>query len=235
MSENDKNVAYDEGEMTLNQIVGITGGHYQTVKKIIDKYVEEGMLSETVVYRKNRPFKAYYISNRVLAEIQIKLKNIKKNSAPLKMNVNDTMKLNEKASSNFNTTSINTVSENDTMKMIDNVKFYEVVKQNNDLENKVHMLEAQYKDLEVAKANEVTALKAEQTKTEAELYKTQADLKLITDKSNTMESAYAEQKLEVKKLQQVIKNKDIALIVLGAILLVLVTIVTVLFVVNRIG
>lgn len=110
------------------------------------------------------------------------------------------------------------------MKSLDNVKFYEVVKQNNELENKVRMLQAQYKDLEVAKAQEVTTLKAEQTKTEAELYKTQADLKLITDKSSTMESAYAEQKLEVERLNKVVRNRNTALILLGAILLIILTV-----------
>ena len=224
MSENDAKVVSSGELLTLNQISNITGGHYQTVKKIIDRYVKDKVLIESTVKRKNRDFPAYNITNTQLAEIQIELQNIKKNSAPLKTSANDNMRMSENITHKSDSM-VNTLArENDSMKMIDNVKFYEVVKQNNELENKVRMLEAQYKDLELSKANEVTTLKAEQTKTEAELYKTQADLKLITDKSSTMESAYAEQKLEVERLNKVVRNRNTALILLGAILLIIITV-----------
>lgn len=224
MSEVVENTTTNGELLTLNQISNITGGHYQTVKKIIERYVKNNALTESYVFRKNRQFLAYNITNTQLAEIQIELQNIKKSSAPMKMNVNDNAIMNEKSRNDHISTTNNLIGENDTMKMIDNVKFYEVVKQNNDLENKVRMLEAQYKDLEVSKAQEVSTLRAEQTKTEAELYKTQADLKLITDKSSTMESAYAEQKLEVERLNKVVRNRNTAIILLGAILLIIVTV-----------
>lgn len=224
MSEDVKNATNTGELLTLNQIANITGGHYQTVKKIIDKYVRDNVLTESLVYRKNRPFTAYSITNTQLAEIQIELQNIKKNSVPLKMNVNDSVKISEKHSYASNTTVSNYNAENDTAKMIDNVKIYEVVKQNNELENQIKRLQAEYKDLEVAKAKEIATVKEERMKFETELYKVQSDIKLIEDKSKTMESAYAEQKLEVDRLNKVVHNRNVALIILGAIILIVFTV-----------
>ena len=210
--------------LTLNQLTKILGGHPNTIKKYLDMYEQSGAVKVGEVTRKNRKFKAYHTTNKLLAELQHILQEIRKSSTPIKLSESLALNLFEKDDKKGSLDILNSTVSTEPMKSLDNVKFYEVVKQNNELENKVRMLQAQYKDLEVAKAQEVTTLKAEQTKTEAELYKTQADLKLITDKSSTMESAYAEQKLEVERLNKVVKNRNTALILLGAILLIILTV-----------
>ena len=210
--------------LTLNQLTKILGGHPNTIKKYLDMYEQSGAVKVGEVTRKNRKFKAYHTTNKLLAELQHILQEIRKSSTPIKLSESLALNLFEKDANKGSLDILNSTVSTEPMKSLDNVKFYEVVKQNNELENKVRMLQAQYKDLEVAKAQEVTTLKAEQTKTEAELYKTQADLKLITDKSSTMESAYAEQKLEVERLNKVVRNRNTALILLGAILLIILTV-----------
>lgn len=210
--------------LTLNQLTKILGGHPNTIKKYLDMYEQSGAVKVGEVTRKNRKFKAYHTTNKLLAELQHILQEIRKSSTPIKLSESLALNLFEKDDKKGSLDILNSTVSTEPMKSLDNVKFYEVVKQNNELENKVRMLQAQYKDLEVAKAQEVTTLKAEQTKTEAELYKTQADLKLITDKSSTMESAYAEQKLEVERLNKVVRNRNTALILLGAILLIILTV-----------
>ena len=214
-----------DGELlTLNQLTKILGGHPNTIKKYLDMYEQSGAVKVGEVTRKNRKFKAYHTTNKLLAELQHILQEIRKSSSPVKLSENLALNLFEKDDDKGGLGMHNGTLSTEPMKSLDNVKFYEVIKQNNELENEVRMLKAQYKDLEVAKVQEVSTLKAEQTKTEAELYKTQADLKLITDKSNTMESAYAEQKLEVERLNKVVRNRNTALILLGAILLIILTV-----------
>ena len=210
--------------LTLNQLTKILGGHPNTIKKYLDMYEQSGAVKVGEVTRKNRKFKAYHTTNKLLAELQHILQEIRKSSTPIKLSESLALNLFEKDDKKGSLDILNSTVSTEPMKSLDNVKFYEVVKQNNELENKVRMLQAQYKDLEVAKAQEVTTLKAEQTKTEAELYKTQADLKLITDKSSTMESAYDEQKLEVERLNKVVRNRNTALILLVAILLIILTV-----------
>lgn len=233
MAENVENATNTDDLMTLNQISTITGGNYQTVKKIVDRYVRENKLTEGVIYRRNRPFPAYAITHTQLAEIQIELKQIKKTSEPIKTIKNDMVKSSEKSSAEMNTLLSTIESENATAKMQNNVKIYEVTKENNKLENQVRMLEANIKDLEVQKTKEISALREEKTKFESELYKAQADLKLIEDKSKTMESAYAEQKQEVQRLQKVINNRNIALMIISTIMVIVLTVIcTMLFVVK---
>lgn len=218
-----------DGELlTLNQLVKILGGHPNTIKKLLEGYESTGTVKTGVVKRKNRDFKAYYTTNKLLAELQYLLKEVRKSSSPVKLSESLNVKLFEtstnkgdKAQSVATTTQLNT----DDVQLLDNVKFYEVVKQNNDLENQVKQLQAERKDFEVAKAKEISMLKEERMKFETELYKAQSDIKLIEDKSKTMESAYAEQKLEVDRLNKVVHNRNVALIILGAILLIVFTVV----------
>ena len=127
-------------------------------------------------------------------------------------------------------------SENEKLKMNENesnVKIYEVTKHNNELENRIKVLEAENKDLQLAKVNEVSAINNEKVKIESELYKAQADLKLIEDKSKTMESAYAEKKIEVDKLNKIIGLKNAIIITLSAILLIIATVGVTVMILNR--
>lgn len=227
MSENDVNVSYNDEFLTLNQITDLTGGHYQTIKKIVEKMVAKGDIVTGSVVRKNRTFPAYKLNHKNIAEIQIMLKEIKSSSKPVKVNENVIVKyganvVNKTASNiiaNSNKNDIAKVNENET-----NVKIYEVTKHNNELENRIKVLEAENKDLQLSKVNEVNAINNEKVKIESELYKAQADLKLIEDKSKTMESAYAEKKIEVDKLNKIIGLKNAIIITLSAVLLIIATV-----------
>ena len=227
MSENDVSISYNNELLTLNQITEITGGHYQTIKKIIDRMVNNNEIETGTVVRKNRPFTAYKLNHKNIAEIQILLKNIKTSSKPVKMSESVLSADIENAHSKRIANKLTLQSENESVKMSESeasVKLYEVTKENNALENRVKVLEAENKDLQLSKMKELNAVNTEKTKIESELYKAQADLKLIEDKSKTMESAYAEQKLEVDRLNKVVNNKNAVIITLSAILLVIITV-----------
>lgn len=227
MSENDVNVSYNDEFLTLNQITDLTGGHYQTIKKIVEKMVVKGDIVTGSVVRKNRTFPAYKLNHKNIAEIQIMLKEIKSSSKPVKVNENVIGKYGANATSKTVSNIVSNSSENEPVKMNENesnVKIYEVTKHNNELENRIKVLEAENKDLQLAKVNEVSAINNEKVKIESELYKAQADLKLIEDKSKTMEAAYSEQKLEVERLNRVVRNRNFALICLGAVLLIILTV-----------
>ena len=129
---------------------------------------------------------------------------------------------------NSNKNDIVKVNENET-----NVKIYEVTKHNNELENRIKVLEAENKDLQLSKVNEVNAINNEKVKIESELYKAQADLKLIEDKSKTMESAYAEKKIEVDKLKKILGLKNAIIITLSAVLLIIATVGITILIISR--
>ena len=80
MSENDVKVSYNDEFLTLNQITDLTGGHYQTIKKIVEKMVANNDIEMGSVVRKNRTFPAYKLNHKNIAEIQIILKEIKSSS-----------------------------------------------------------------------------------------------------------------------------------------------------------
>lgn len=227
MQQNAENAVNNDDLLTLNQVAEITGGHYQTIKKIIERMADNNEVEIGSVYRQNREFKAYRLNNLKIAEIQTELKRVKSSLKPLKTHVNANNKNGENAVYKSKIVDIANVVENDSVKMLENassVKFYEVVKKNNELENKISMLEATIKDKDIELANQKSKLTSENTQLQAELYKVQADVKLITDKSSTMEAAWAEEKLKVESLQKQLSNRNIALIILGAIILTLATI-----------
>lgn len=236
MSENDVKVSYNDEFLTLNQITDLTGGHYQTIKKIVEKMVANNDIEMGSVVRKNRTFPAYKLNHKNIAEIQIILKEIKSSSKPVKMNENVISKYGVNAINKTVSNIVSNSSENEKLKMNENesnVKIYEVTKHNNELENRIKVLEAENKDLQLAKVNEVSAINNEKVKIESELYKAQADLKLIEDKSKTMESAYAEKKIEVDKLNKIIGLKNAIIITLSAILLIITTVGVTVMILSR--
>ena len=236
MSENDVKVSYNDEFLTLNQITDLTGGHYQTIKKIVEKMVANNDIEMGSVVRKNRTFPAYKLNHKNIAEIQIILKEIKSSSKPVKMNENVISKYGVNATSKTVSSIVSNSSENETVKMNENesnVKIYEVTKHNNELENRIKVLEAENKDLQLAKVNEVSAINNEKVKIESELYKAQADLKLIEDKSKTMESAYAEKKIEVDKLKKILGLKNAIIITLSAVLLIIATVGITILIISR--
>ena len=236
MSENDVKVSYNDEFLTLNQITDLTGGHYQTIKKIVEKMVANNDIEMGSVVRKNRTFPAYKLNHKNIAEIQIILKEIKSSSKPVKMNENVISKYGVNATSKTVSSIVSNSSENEPVKMNENesnVKIYEVTKHNNELENRIKVLEAENKDLQLAKVNEVSAINNEKVKIESELYKAQADLKLIEDKSKTMESAYAEKKIEVDNLKKILGLKNAIIITLSAVLLIIATVGITILIISR--
>lgn len=230
MFENNENDVAVGRLLTMNQICGIVGGHYQTTKKIVDSYVRNGRLTKGEVKRRNRPFEAYYVSDTVLAEIQIALQEIKKTSSPVQMS----KALISSYNANADTVAINdnfTHTQNpDVVKMSDNVKIYEVAKKNNELENKIKVLEAEINDKELSHIKEREKMNGEIVKLQSENYKLQSDVKLIEDRSRTMESAWAEEKQKVEALEKLLGSRNIQLIVTGAVLLVVVVVIVCYFI-----
>ena len=208
----------------------------EKTKKIVEKMVANNDIEMGSVVRKNRTFPAYKLNHKNIAEIQIILKEIKSSSKPVKMNENVISKYGVNATSKTVSNIVSNSSENETVKMNENesnVKIYEVTKHNNELENRIKVLEAENKDLQLSKVNEVNAINNEKVKIESELYKAQADLKLIEDKSKTMESAYAEKKIEVDKLKKILGLKNAIIITLSAVLLIIATVGITILIISR--
>lgn len=233
MGENDENDVVEGRLLTLNQICNIVGGHYQTTKKIVDSYVQNGRVKTGKVKRRNRPFEAYYVSDTILAEIQIALQEIRRTSSPVEIIKTLTKNYDENVDLSTTNNNFNQLQENEEMKMSGNVKFYEVVKQNNELENKIKILEAEIKDKELAHAHEREKINGEKIQLQADNYKLQADIKLITDKSASMESAWAQEKQRAEALEKVVKSRNKQLLITGAVLLVVVVVIACYFLFAR--
>lgn len=233
MNENDENDVVEGRLLTLNQICNIVGGHYQTTKKIVDSYVQNGRVRTGEVKRRNRPFEAYYVSDTVLAEIQIALQEIRRTSSPVEIVKTLTKNYNENVDISTKSNNFNRLQENEEIKMSGNVKFYEVIKQNNELENKIKILEAEIKDKELAHAHEREKINGEKVQLQADNYKLQADIKLIEDKSSSMESAWAQEKQRAETLEKIVKSRNIQLLITGAVLLVVIVVIACYFLFAR--
>lgn len=82
--------------LTLNQLTKILGGHPNTIKKYLDMYEQSGAVKVGEVTRKNRKFKAYHTTNKLLAELQHILQEIRKSSTPIKLSESLALNLFEK-------------------------------------------------------------------------------------------------------------------------------------------
>ena len=221
---------------TLNEICRTVGGNYKTVQKIVNDMVEKNLLEVGTVNIQNRDYTAYYVDGTIFRKIQNDLKDIKKNTVQVRKIAQVQSGINTN-----NDVHITDFIKND-IKSVDNLN---ILKQNADLSHKVEMLEARNKELELEKLHELSKLREEQAKElavingekvqlQADNYKLQADIKLIEDKSRTMESAYSEQKLKVEALEKVVKSKDRQLLITGAVLLVVIVVIVCYFVFTRV-
>lgn len=195
--------------MTANEVTNVLGESYKTVAKRLNALVTQGKITVTEKAVNNRLLKGYKLSVSDLQSIKDKFIQSKhsengKNAPNVQMFVNE-----------LNTRK-NTDLENESLKN-PNVKFYEVVQENAELAKELDKLKA---DMQL-KINENVRL-------DADLTVARSELKFIEDKSKAIESAFSEQKLEVERLNRVVKHREIALIVLGAIILMGLTIVAVL-------
>lgn len=221
---------------TLNEICRTVGGNYKTVQKIINNMVEKNLLEVGTVNIQNRDYTAYYVDGTIFRKIQNDLKDIKKNTAQVRKIAQVQSGINTN-----NDVHITDFIKND-MKSVDNLN---ILKQNADLSHKVEMLEARNKELELEKLHELSKLREEQAKElavingekvqlQADNYKLQADIKLIEDKSSTMESAWAAEKQRAEALEKVVKSRNVQLIITGAVLLVVVVVICCYFLFSQI-
>lgn len=220
---------------TLNEICRTVGGNYKTVQKIVNDMVEKNLLEVGTVNIQNRDYTAYYVDGTIFRKIQNDLKDIKKNTAQVRKIAQVQSGINTN-----NDVHITDFIKND-IKSVDNLN---ILKQNADLSHKVEMLEARNKELELEKLHELSKLREEQAKElavingekvqlQADNYKLQADIKLIEDKSSTMESAWAQEKQRAEALEKVVKSRNVQLIITGAVLLVVVVVIACYFVFTR--
>ena len=190
--------------LTANEVANVLGESYKTVVKRLNTLATEGKIEVTEKAVNNRVLKGYILNISDLQDIKdnfLKNKHLenKENAINIQMLAN--------ANNNGNTA----VLENDNTTN-PNVKIYEVMRENAELTKEIDKLKT---DIQ-SKINENVRL-------DADLSVAKSELKLIEAKSNSMESAYSEKKLEVERLVKVVKSRNIALIILSALMLIGVT------------
>jgi len=198
--------------MTANDVANLLHANYRTVRKILEEKRITGELKEGTLTRANRQTIAYYINNSTIKSLNATLKDIKTHKrtfADTKQNTNVTNS-NNNGSIAPNNTPTNAIEFEQA-----NVKIYEVMKKNNELENTVNKLESELKDKEI-----------ERVKIESDLYKAQADIKLIEDKQKTFEGENSRLTQELKLKEKSINQRNITIIVLSAFLLIILTVLT---------
>lgn len=188
--------------LTANEVSNVVGESYKTVAKMLKALATEGKIKVSEKFVNNRSLTGYILSGSDLQIIKDKFLSKKHLESP-------NFKQARQIVANTLTESGN--SENfETNQNDPNVKIYEVMKENAELTKEVEKLKSDVQ----SKINENVRL-------DADLSMARSELRFITDKSHSMESAYSEQKQRAEMLEKVIRNRNIALIILGAILLVI--------------
>lgn len=195
--------------LTANDIAKITGGNYRTVKRVLEKMVEDEALSSTTIKKNNREVEAYYTTNNTIKSIQATLKGIRNNIKQIAPPTITTVNTNTYKVNNNDVIAPNTTDD-------ENVTIREVIdlqKRNNELENQIVKLQLEVKDLEM-----------KNTVLDSDNKLKDKDILLITDKSKEFEKNYFEKVQEVQQLQRDVKHRNILLLVLFAVILVALTI-----------
>lgn len=209
MSTNDIKDLSEYNTLTANDIAKITGGNYRTVKRVLEKMVEDEALSSTTIKKNNREVEAYYTTNNTIKIIQATLKGIRNNIKQIAPPTITTVNANTYKVNNNDVIAPNTTDD-------ENVTIREVIdlqKRNNELENQIVKLKLEVKDLEMRN----TVLDSDNKLKDK-------DILLITDKSKEFEKNYFEKVQEVQQLQRDVKHRNILLLVLFALILVALTI-----------
>lgn len=209
MSTNDIKDLSEYNTLTANDIAKITGGNYRTVKRVLEKMVEDEALSSTTIKKNNREVEAYYTTNNTIKSIQATLKGIRNNIKQVAPPTITTVNTNAYKFNNDNIIAPNTNDD-------ENVTIREVIdlqKRNNELENQIVKLQLEVKDLEM-----------KNTVLDSDNKMKDKDILLITDKSKEFEKNYFEKVQEVQQLQRDVKHRNILLLVLFALILVALTI-----------
>lgn len=209
MSTNDTKDLSEYNTLTANDIAKITGGNYRTVKRVLEKMVEDKTLTSTIIKKNNREVEAYYTTNNTIKSIQATLKGIRNNIKQIAPPTITTVNTNAYKVNNNDIIAPNTTDD-------ENVTIREVIdlqKRNNELENQIVKLKLEVKDLEMRN----TVLDSDNKMKDK-------DILLITDKSKEFEKNYFEKVQEVQQLQRDVKHRNILLLVLFALILVALTI-----------
>lgn len=200
--ENKQNIIF-----TAHELANAIGENYKSVQKILNTLATSGDLTVTEKAVNNRVLKGYKLSIEDIKSIKDKFlaKKHLQTSELSPYITNAYNALNNSTSREFFEKNTNA----------ENVKIYEeVINENSALKSEVEKLK---KDIQEKINSNV--------KLDADLSIARSELKYIEDKSKTMESAFSQKKLEVEKLQRDVKNRNIALIVLGGVLLAFLSIV----------
>lgn len=209
MTTNDTKDLSEYNTLTANDIAKITGGNYRTVKRVLEKMVEDKTLTSTIIKKNNREVEAYYTTNNTIKSIQATLKGIRNNLKQIAPPTITTVNANTYKVNNNDVIAPNTTDD-------ENVTIREVIelqKKNNELENQIVKLKLEVKDLEM-----------KNTVLDSDNKLKDKDILLITDKSKEFEKNYFEKVQEVQQLQKDVKHRNILLLVLFAVILIAVTI-----------
>lgn len=211
-SDNNENQTF--AVFTANEVSNTLGENYKSVAKILNMFATQGKIEVSEKLVNNRPLKGYCLSIQDLQEVKSHF--IKEKHFP-----NEKNKSNIKMVTNALSESIVSQS-NDDIRENTNVKIYEVLKENAELIRQLSELKQNVQE----KVNENVRL-------DADLSMARSELKFITDKSKTMEGAYAEQKQRAEALEKVVKSRNIQLLITGAVLLVVIVVIACYFVFTR--
>lgn len=204
LSDNNKNK--ELMTLTANELANALGENYKSVQKMLNILATSGEIEVSEKVVNNRTLKGYKVSIDDIQRIKLRF-NPKKHL----QNQENPIKLQMLENGNYNANTAEKLEENTNGI---NVKFYEVVQKNAELTKEVEKLR---KDIQ-EKTNTNVRL-------DADLTVAKSELKFIEDKSKTYENSYNEKRLEVEKLNKVVKSRNIALIALGAVFLVFLTVV----------
>lgn len=199
---------------TANEVANTLGENYKSVAKILNTLATQGKINVTEKLVNNRPLKGYCLSIQDLQEVKSRFLKEKhllgaKNTASIKMAANALSVDNSNQSGEE-------FAENT------NVKFYEVLKENAELTRQISELK-----------QNVQEKISENVRLDADLSMARSELKFITDKSATMESAWAQEKQRAEALEKVVKSRNIQLLITGAVLLVVVVVICCYFIFSR--
>lgn len=197
---------------TANEVANTIGENYKSVAKVLNSLASQEKIKVTEKLVNNRPLKGYCLTIQDLQEVKSKFISSKHLS-------NSSQSVNVKMVSNsLNKRVYNEQNENfaeDT-----NVKFYEVMKENAELTKEVAKLKQDIQN----KTNENVRL-------DADLSMARSELKFIEDKTKTVEAAYAQEKQKVEAeqrkvetLQKQVNNRNIALMLLGMVIIVVIAV-----------
>lgn len=202
----DETLYAEDNTYTLNSLKSIL----QCNRLTAEKYIAKGNYKKTSKNYNGKEFNAWIIP-------QNEIKRLKSNLYYMQgaNDVTSKTSINKSVSPVEDITPVNTSA---TVEMLRNIT---------ELNGRITTLENDNRNL----TKEIKELTSENTVLAREKATVESKMLLIEDKSKTIEGAYSEKVQEVKQLQATIKSRNVALIVLGAILLVFLTIVlTVIFV-----